>query len=170
MILPPEAWMDLRRFKPLREAGATWKEIAAELGCDPRTVKKYINGPAVPPSAPKRIGTQPRLIEHLAPVVDAWLTTDITLRASVIHERLVAQHGFGGWYQRVKLYVAEARPRIAAELGLPGPPTGLHRRFETTPGAQAQVDWGTESRAIAQALGVRYSLLTVGAARAMPEP
>jgi transposase len=170
MILPPEAWMDLGRCKPLRDAGATWKEIAAELGLDPRTVKKYINGPATPPAAPRRIGTQPRLIEHLAPVVDAWLTTDITLRASVIHERLVAQHGFGGSYQRVKLYVAEARPRIAAELGLPGPPTGLHRRFETTPGAQAQVDWGTESRAIAQALGVRYSLLTVGAARAMPEP
>lgn len=148
--------MDLRRFKPLRDAGATWKEIADELGLDPRTVKKYINGPAVPPAAPRRIGTQPRLIEHVAPVVDAWLAKDITLRGTVIHERLVAEHGFTGSYQRVKLYVAEARPRIAAELGLPGPLSGLHRRFETTPGAQAQVDWGTESRAIAKALGVRY--------------
>ena len=63
-------------------------------------------------------------IEHLAPVVDAWLGNDITLRASVIHERLVAEHDFGGSYQRVKLYVAEARPRIAAELGLPGPLSG----------------------------------------------
>ncbi len=148
--------MDLRRFKPLHEAGATWKEIADELGLDPRTVKKYITGPAVPPSAPRRVGTQPRKIEHLAPVVDAWLGNDITLRASVIHERLVAEHDFGGSYQRVKLYVAEARPRIAAELGLPGPLSGLHRRFEVTPGAQAQVDWGTESRSIAKALGVRY--------------
>jgi transposase len=156
MILPPEAWMDLRRFKPLRDAGATWKEIAAELGLDPRTVKKYINRPAVPPSAPRRVGTPPRLIEHLAPVVDAWLTGDITLRGTVIHERLVAEHGFPGSYQRVKLYVAEARPRIAAEQGLPGPLTGLHRRFEVTPGAQAQVDWGTGSREIARALGVRY--------------
>lgn len=148
--------MDLRRFKPLREAGATWKEIAAEVGCDPRTVKKYINGPPGPPAAPPRVGTQPRKIEHLAPVVDAWLAADITLRASVIHERLVAERGFGGSYQRVKLYVAEARPRIASELGLPGPLSGLHRRFETTPGAQAQVDWGTESRSIAKSLGVRY--------------
>src|SRR3954452_23708060 len=156
MILPPEAWMDLRRFKPLRDAGATWKEIAAELGCDPRTVKKYINGPAVPPSAPRRIGSQPRLIEHLASVVDAWLAADITLRGSVIHERLVAEHGFPGSYQRGKLYVGEARPRIAAEQGLPGPLSGLHRRFEVTPGAQAQVDWGTGSREIARALGVRY--------------
>jgi predicted transcriptional regulator len=144
-------------FKPLRDAGATWKEIADELGCHPRTVKKYINGPAVPPSAPRRIGTQPRLIEHLAPVVDAWLAVDITLRATEIHERLVAEHGFTGSYQWVKLYVAEARPRIAAELGLPGPLSGLHRRFEVTPGPQAQVDWGTESRAIAKALGCATS-------------
>ena len=76
--MPPEVWMDLRRFKPLREAGASWKEIAEALGLDPRTVKKYINGPAVPPSAPRRIGTKPRLIEHLAPVVDTSLACDIT--------------------------------------------------------------------------------------------
>jgi hypothetical protein len=25
--------MDLRRYTPLRAAGATWKEIAAEVGC-----------------------------------------------------------------------------------------------------------------------------------------
>ena len=34
----------------------------------------------------------------------------------MIHERLVAEHGFTGHYQRVKMYLAEARPRIAAEL------------------------------------------------------
>src|SRR3954468_17175000 len=99
MILAAEAWKDLRRFKPLRDAGATWKEIAAELGLDPRTVKKYLNGPAVPPTAPRRIGTQPRLIEHLAPVIDARLASDITLRATVVHERRVAEHGFTGSYQ-----------------------------------------------------------------------
>src|SRR5215213_208685 len=146
MILPPEAWMDLRRYRPLWEAGASLKEIAAELGVDPRTVKKYLNGPGVPPQAPRRIGTQPRKIEHLAPVVDAWLAGDITLRASVIHERLVDQYRFDGSYQRVKVYVAEARPRVAAERGLVASLSGLHRRFETLPGAQAEVDWGTESR------------------------
>ena len=156
MILPSEAWMDLRRFKALHVAGATLKEIAAEVGCDPRTVKKYLNGLGRPPAAPPRVGTQPRLIDHLAPVVDAWLAVDVRLRGTVIHERLVAEYGFTGSYQRVKMYVAAARPRICAELGLAEPSGSLHRRFETTPGAQAQVDWGTESRALAQALGVRY--------------
>jgi hypothetical protein len=119
-------------------------------------VKKYINGPAVPPSAPRRIGTQPPLIEHLAPVVDAWLTAGLGLRTTVIHERLVAEHGFPCSYPQVQLYVAGRGPRIAAEQGVAGPLTGLHRRYETTPCAQAQVDWGTGSRVIAQALGVRY--------------
>ena len=148
--------MDLRRFKALHVAGATLKEIAAEVGCDPRTVKRYLNGPGRPPAAPPRVGTQPRLIDHLAPVVDAWLAVDVRLRGTVVHERLVAEYGFTGSYQRVKMYVAAARPRICAELGLAEPSGSLHRRFETTPGAQAQVDWGTESRALAQALGVRY--------------
>jgi hypothetical protein len=34
----------------------------------------------------------------------------------VIHERLVTHHGFTGNYQRVKMFVVEAWPRIAAEL------------------------------------------------------
>jgi hypothetical protein len=68
----------------------------------------------------------------------------------VIHERLVAEHGFTHTYQRVKVYVAGARPRIAATLGDAGDPLeGLHRRFEVTPGAQAQVDWGDEGGVLA---------------------
>ena len=158
MILPPETWMDLRRYQPLREAGATYKEIADEVGVDWRTVRKYLAHDAAPapPAAPSRVGTQPRKIDALAHVVDAWLADDLTLRASVIHERLVADYGFDGSYQRVKLYVAEARKRIAAQDGQARPLVGLHRRFEVTPGAQAQVDWGVESRQLAQALGVRY--------------
>ena len=38
------------------------------------------------------------------------------LKASVMHERLVAEYGFAGSYQRVKLFLRELRPRIAAEL------------------------------------------------------
>ena len=34
-----------------------------------------------------------RKINALAPVLDAWLAADARLNASVIHERLVAEHG-----------------------------------------------------------------------------
>ena len=63
------------------------------------------------------------------------------LKASVIWERLVAEHGFDGHYQRVKVYVRENRARLTeAEPE----PVGFHRRFEVLAGAQAQVDWGDE--------------------------
>ncbi|WP_435849261.1 IS21 family transposase [Streptomyces lavendulocolor] len=49
-----------------------------------------------------------------------------------------------------KLYVQEARPRIAEELGItPKELAGMHRRFEVIPGAQAQVDWGDEGKILA---------------------
>jgi transposase len=145
LILPVEAWMDLCRYQPLRAAGATWREIADEVGLDWRTVKKYLSpdAPAGPPAAPSRRGTVARKIDAVASVIDAWLAADPRLKASVIHERLVAEHGFSGRYQRVKLYVAEARQRLARDDDAAGL-SGLHRRFEVVAGAQAQVDWGDE--------------------------
>jgi transposase len=162
MILDPESWMDLRRFRSLHASGVSIAEIARETGHHWRTVKKYLNedGPGVPPSAPPRVGTQPRVIEPFVAVIEAWLRSDVTLRGSVIHERLVAEHGFSGSYQRVKMFLAEARPAIAAELGDAddSPLTGLHRRFEVVPGAQAQVDWGDEGGVLAHAgIGKVYS-------------
>ena len=90
-----------------------------------------------------------QLIDVFAHVVDAWLRAELLLKGAVIHERLVEQYGFTGNYQRVKLS-AQARPRIAAELGIsPDQLAGLHRRFEVVPGAQAQVDWGDEGGILA---------------------
>jgi transposase len=152
MILDAESWMNIRRFRALRDAGATYAEIAAEVGCGWRTVKKYLapGATATPPRGTSRRGTQPRRIDPFVAVVEAWLRNDINLRGSVIHERLVNEYGFTGSYQRVKLFCQEARPRLAAELAGDGHRlAGLHRRFEVIPGAQAQVDWGDEGGILA---------------------
>jgi transposase len=142
MILCQEQWMELRAFKALADAGATWAEIARETGYDWRTVKRYLStdAPAGPPAPAKR-GPGPRLIDPYAHLVDAWLRRQPKLKASVIWERLVAEHGFTGHYQRVKVYVRENRARLTATEPTPA---GFHRRFEVLPGAQAQVDWGDE--------------------------
>jgi len=154
--------MNIRRFRALHVAGATFAEIGRECGCDWRTVRKYLaeDAPSAPPAPPPRAGTQPKLITPFIPLVEGWLRTDIDLKATVIHERLVAEHGFTGNYQRVKMFVVEARPRIAAELaeGEDNPLTGLHRRFEVVPGAQAQVDWGEEGDLLGHVgIGAIYS-------------
>lgn len=145
--------MNIRRFRALHAAGASFAEIARECGCDWRTVKKYLaaDAPVAPPASPPRAGCQPRVITPLVGVVEEMLRRDIAIKGTVVHERLVAEHGFTGSYQRVKMFLAEARPRIAAELAAQddNPLHGLHRRFEVIPGAQAQVDWGDEGDVLA---------------------
>lgn len=154
--------MNIRRFRSLYAAGCTYAEIARECGVDWRTVKKYLaeEGSSVPPVPPARVGTQPQVIAPFVEIVEAWLRLDIALKGTVIHERLVAEQGFTGSYQRVKMFLAEARPRIAAELaeGDENPLRGLHRRFEVVAGAQAQVDWGDEGDVLAHVgIGNVYS-------------
>ncbi|WP_443042815.1 IS21 family transposase [Streptomyces sp. NBC_00370] len=93
---------------------------------------------------------QRRVVDEVAPLIDAMLRSEVLLKASVIHERLVQDYAVAINYQRVKLYLQETRPRIAEELGsAPGELAGLHRRFEVVPGAQAQCDWGDEGKILA---------------------
>ena len=64
---------------------------------------------ALPPRAPSRAGSQPRVIAPFVEVIDGWLRRDLALKGSLIHERLRAEYGFTGSYQRVKMHLAEAR-------------------------------------------------------------
>ncbi len=162
MIVDEVTWMNIRRFRALHERGACYAEIARECGVDWRTVRKYLAEDALvtPPAAPPRAGTQPRVIAPFVNVVEAWVRADPSVLGSVVHERLVAEYGFTGSYQRVKMFLAEARPRIVAELAATDENrlTGLHRRFETVAGAQAQVDWGDEGDLLAHVgIGAVYS-------------
>src|SRR6266540_1448850 len=155
MILSQEQWMNLRAFKALADAGATWAEIARETGYDWRTVKRYLSedAPTAPPAPAKR-GPGPRKTDPYAHLIDGWLRRQPRLKASVIWERLVAEHGFTGHYQRVKVYVRENRARLTdAEPE----PAGFHRRFEVLAGAQAQVDWGDEGEILTATGPLRVS-------------
>ncbi|MFI5041792.1 MAG: hypothetical protein ACHQNA_08085 [Acidimicrobiales bacterium] len=98
MLLSTEEWMNVRALRAMREAGATWADIAREAGCDWRTAKKYLSddAPATPPTVVGKRPAVPRLIDPYTPLIDAWLTKAPRLQASVIHERLVAEHGFTG--------------------------------------------------------------------------
>ena len=76
MILHSESWMNIRRFRALRAAGASYAEIARESGRDWRTVRKYLAAGRrrrCRRAAPPRAGTQPRKIDPFVGVVDAWL-------------------------------------------------------------------------------------------------
>ncbi|WP_438829318.1 IS21 family transposase [Streptomyces sp. HUAS TT20] len=151
--MDPHRWLELRRFRGLYESGAmSLREIAKETGLNRRTVTKYLSGeaPVAPPTRTADGRQQRRAVDEVAPLIDAMLRSEVLLKASVIHERLASEYGVTINYQRVKIYLQEARPRIAEELGIsPGELAGLHRRFEVIPGAQAQVDWGDEGQVLA---------------------
>lgn len=153
MVLDPERWLELRRFRGLVESGAmSLSEVAKETGLNWRTVSKYLSadGPVSPPRRSPSGRSRARVIDEFVPLVDSMLRAEILIKAAVIHERLAGEYGFTGNYQRTKLYVQEARPRIAEELGIsPKELAGMHRRFEVIPGAQAQVDWGDEGKILA---------------------
>ena len=124
-------------------------EITRETGLDRKTVRKYLStpGPATPPRRSPNGRSRARVIDEYAPLIDSMLRAEILMKAAIIHERLAREYGFTGNYQRVKLYVQTARPRVAEELGItPQELAGMHRRFEVIPGAQAQVDWGDEGK------------------------
>ena len=115
-----------------------------------RTVKKYPAADAlvVQPAGSPRVGMRSRVITPaLEAVIRALLAKDVQMPASVMHERLVSEHGFTAHYQRVKIACRELRPLVEDELDGDddvGHLRGLHWRFATVPGAQAQVDWGHE--------------------------
>src|SRR2546430_12617136 len=130
MVLDARRWMGPRRFRALFESGASVTEIARQTGLNRRTVKKYLAADA-PPAPPVRVSPQRgvRAVAAFAHVIDGWLRADLLLKGTVIHERLVEQYGFTGHYPRAKLLLQEARPRLAAAMGIgPAEPAWLHRR------------------------------------------
>jgi hypothetical protein len=99
---------DLRAYRALRDAGATWAEIARETSHDWRTVKKkYLSPDACdrPLAVTTRGPTKKKLIDPYTDLIAAWLKSARRLQATTIHQRLVADHGFAGSCQRVKLYL-----------------------------------------------------------------
>ncbi|MDH6439434.1 transposase [Streptomyces sp. SAI-144] len=157
MVLDPQRWLELRRFRALVESGAvSLTEVAKETGLDRKTVRKYLSSTAasVPPRRTSNGRPRKKVVDEVAPLIDAMLRAEILIKGAVVHERLVKEYGSTINYQRVKLYLQEARPRIAGELGIePRELAGMHRRFEVVPGAQAQVDWGDEGKILAH-LGI----------------
>lgn len=142
-MMPQEEWMNLRALKPLVEAGYPWAAIAREAGCDWRTAKRYLSDTSgKPPVYGPRLPVV-KMTDAVAGVIDEWIRTEPTIKATTIYERLAAApYHFSGSYQRVKVYVARRRPELVPDLC--NREGCFHRRFEVLPGAQAQVDWGDE--------------------------
>lgn len=113
----------------LDKQGYTPTEIARQVGCDPRTVRRYLADPTL---LGKTVTRRARgsVLDPFRARLEAMAQDDF--QASTIFRHL-RRAGYPGGYTLVKDAVQalkEERQRLA------------YLRFETEPGAQAQVDFG----------------------------
>ena len=141
--------LDVRELIRRLRLQQSQRGIARDLGCAPKTVRKYsklaqayglLKGSLPDPAA------LDKLLDRILPEPEAGATTfkaapwqavienllDKKVELKVIHQRLVAEHGYPGSYSSVYRYIKHLQPDR---------PEGFIR-IETAPGLEAQVDFG----------------------------
>lgn len=119
------------------------REIARQLGVSRNTVNRCIRGDpnddsncakAPPGSEPDKSGSNQGTASRCQPFHEAIVAKlQQELSATRIHQDLVTEHGFTGSYYSVRRYVN----RLQQGRSLP------FRRFESPPGQEAQIDFGS---------------------------
>ena len=135
------------------EQGVSKSELAKRFGISRRTVYHWIERGQLDrdlDSQEVRYGPRPPVAKRLdpyKPLVQARLEAFPLLTAQRLFEELRCA-GYAGGYTQLKQYVREVRPHAPADPVV---------RFETPPGYQGQVDFGT----FQLPWGRRYALLVV---------
>jgi transposase len=135
------------------EQGVKKTELAKRLGVNRRTIYHWLATGQLErdlDAQPVRYTPRPAVPTKLDPykgIIAARLEAFPRLTAQRLFEELQAA-GYAGGYTQVKAYVREVRPQ---------PPADPVVRFETPPGYQGQVDFGTFNLP----WGRRYALLVV---------
>lgn len=118
---------DYYMIHQLTKDGVFQAEIAHQLGCSTRTIRRQLALPAPHP----RTRQKPSKLDRYKSFIDARLNEDVW-NASVIFQELLEQ-GFKGSCSLVRAYI---QPKRALR------PSKATMRFETCPGKQLQHDWG----------------------------
>ena len=114
----------------MRGAGRSIREMARELGISRNSVRKYLRSLGVPKEEPRR--RRPSKLDPYTGHIDTRLSEG--LDNCVVLLRELRALGYSGGYTILKDYVQPRRRRRQPQATV---------RFETGPGEQAQVDWGS---------------------------
>jgi len=122
----------VKQIYEMKGAGHSAREIARELGLARNTVLRYLKSPeAMHPKARSRRGSK---LDPYAEHIDRRMGEG--LENCVVLLRELRELGYDGRYTILSEYVRPRRRRRQPEATM---------RFETGPGEQAQVDWGSLS-------------------------
>jgi len=120
----------VNKLRELASKGHSIRQISKELGLSRNTVRKYLRFSPVPA---KRAGRRSKL-DPYKDQIQTWVEKDGLLDCTTMLGRLRAS-GYDGGVTILRDYVHPMRP-----------PKGGHQlvqRYETDPGKQMQIDWGT---------------------------
>jgi transposase len=121
---------EVQQIEELKRQGMSISAIAAVMGVDRKTIRKYLARPDPQPRYAPRPKPPSVLAEHQA-YVDQRLASGVWNAVVLLRE--LRERGYGGGYTTLKAYLQPKRTEAKAVAV---------RRFETPPGKQAQVDWG----------------------------
>lgn len=120
----------VNKLRELASEGHSIRQISKELGLSRNTVRKYLrSNPVHKTRAGRRSKLDPFKVQ-----IKKWVKEDHLLDCLTMLERLRAS-GYSGGVTILRDYVHPMRP-----------PKGGHQlvqRYETEPGKQMQIDWGT---------------------------
>jgi transposase len=118
-------------IREMYRKGVSISEIARRTGRDRKTIRQVVNAPEL---APARHARQAKAckIDPYAPYLEQRMAEGV-LNARKLYGEILAQ-GYPGKESKVREFVHERRPDKE--------PLGSVR-FETAPGEQGQVDWGS---------------------------
>src|SRR5918911_4386786 len=119
-------------IKTLATRGATNSHIARLLGVTEGAVRHHVARMRAG-ARDGRSGQQPKAAP-VAAAIDHWRQSqgEGPINLAVLHAWLVSEYGYSGSLRSIQRYWARTYP---------APAVRAHRRVETPPGAQAQVDW-----------------------------
>jgi len=118
-------------IKDMHRKGISISEIARQTGHDRKTVRKVIDG-ELQPQRKKPQQPRPRKIDPYTNYLQRRMAEGVYNTRKLYRE--IQQQGYPGGLTQVILYVQPFRPPRQEKATV---------RFETEPGQQAQVDWGS---------------------------
>lgn len=144
---------DYLMIKQCHQRGAHLVDIAHQIGCCERTVRRHLAREAAPTGRPAK--TRASKLDPYTPVIDQLLAENVW-NAEVIFQ-LIREQGYPGGPTMVRKYI---QPKRALR------PSKQTVRFETAPGFQLQHDWGEIETVIAGQRGkINFAVNTLGYSR-----
>lgn len=125
-MLSREDWYMINQMS---QRGCFVKDIAAEVGCSERTVRRALQRQGPPPA--RKAGVRPSKLDPFKEQIDRLLADQVWNAEVILAE--IRQQGYTGQGSILRDYI---RPKRALR------PSKATVRFETAPGRQLQHDWG----------------------------